>query len=65
MRWASNRYAIYVFDYGAPTGLRRQWLTRNECQPSFPRTATPTKRDSGTPGSIQKYWAEPTRKTEK
>ena len=25
-----KRYALYVFDYGAPTGFRSRWLTLTE-----------------------------------
>jgi alpha/beta hydrolase fold len=41
-----DRYAIYVFDYGAPTGLRLP----SALQQSFHRTAMPTKTASATHG---------------
>src|SRR5476649_1151455 len=37
-----TRFAVYVFDYGAPVAWRSS--TRSASAPSSPRTATPTKR---------------------
>jgi pimeloyl-ACP methyl ester carboxylesterase len=39
-----RRFALYVFDYGAPTGFVSRWLTPTASQPSFRRTATPMKK---------------------
>jgi pimeloyl-ACP methyl ester carboxylesterase len=39
-----QRYALYVFDYGAPVGFRLALLTRNVSLRLFRRTATPMKR---------------------
>jgi len=38
-----KKYALYIFDYGAPVGLR--WRTRNELRRSYRRMATRMKRD--------------------
>ena len=39
-----DRYAVYVFDYGAPTGFRLAVSIRTGSSRSFPRTATPMRR---------------------
>jgi pimeloyl-ACP methyl ester carboxylesterase len=56
-----NRYAIYIFDYGAPTGLRLAM--------AHPRRVTAVVSQNGNAyedglgdawGPIRKYWSEPT-----
>src|SRR6266480_3875794 len=39
-----DRYAIYVFDYGAPTGFRLAMLTLTGLRRLFRRTGTHTKK---------------------
>ena len=39
-----QRFAIYVFDYGAPVGLRLALAIRSESPLSFPRTGTPMRK---------------------
>ena len=45
-----DRYAIYVFDYGAPTGFRP---ILNESRLSFHRTGMPMMKDLATIGDFQ------------
>ncbi len=41
-----DQYALYVFDYGAPTGFRLAHApSRARSRPSSPRTAMPMRRD--------------------
>jgi pimeloyl-ACP methyl ester carboxylesterase len=39
-----KRFAIYIFDYGAPTGLRIALNIRNVYPRSFPKTAMLTRK---------------------
>lgn len=39
-----KRYAIYVFDYGAPIGFRLALAHPGRITPSFRRTATPMRK---------------------
>jgi pimeloyl-ACP methyl ester carboxylesterase len=39
-----KRYAIYVFDYGAPVGFRLAWRGPSGSSPSSRRTAMPMRR---------------------
>lgn len=39
-----SRYALYIFDYGVPTGLRVAMERPNASRPLFRKMATPTKR---------------------
>ncbi len=45
-----RRYALYVFDYGAPTGFRLAMAYPDRSPLSFPRTAMPMKKGSAMPG---------------
>ena len=45
-----NRYAIYVFDYGAPTGFRLAMAHPERVSAIYPRTAMLTKRGSAMRG---------------
>ena len=46
-----DRYAVYVFDYGAPTGFRLAAGTRTVSPRSSPRTETPTRKGLATAGT--------------
>src|SRR5580658_10230673 len=39
-----DRFAVYVFDYGAPTGFRLAVRPPSGSRPSFRRTATPMRK---------------------
>ena len=45
-----NRYAIYVFDYGAPTGLRLAMAHPERVSAIVSQNGNAYERDSGTPG---------------
>ena len=45
-----DRFALYIFDYGAPTGLRTRWAIRNGSLASFRRMETLMKKVSATAG---------------
>ena len=45
-----DRFAIYIFDYGAPVGRAWRCAFPNASRPSSARTATPTWTASATPG---------------
>ena len=46
-----DRFAVYVFDYGAPTGFRLAVGIRTGSPRSSRRTATPMRRGSATAGT--------------
>jgi pimeloyl-ACP methyl ester carboxylesterase len=57
-----NRYAIYVFDYGAPTGLRLAMAHPERVTAIVSQNGNAYEEGLGDAwGPIQKYWAEPTR----
>jgi pimeloyl-ACP methyl ester carboxylesterase len=56
-----NRYAIYVFDYGAPTGLRLAMLHPERVIGIVSQNGNAYEEGLGEAwGPIRKYWAEPT-----
>jgi pimeloyl-ACP methyl ester carboxylesterase len=56
-----NRYAIYVFDYGAPTGLRLAMAHPERVAAIVSQNGNAYEEGLGDAwGPIRKYWAEPT-----
>jgi pimeloyl-ACP methyl ester carboxylesterase len=56
-----NRYAIYVFDYGAPTGLRLAMARPERVSAIVSQNGNAYEEGLGDAwGPIRKYWAEPT-----
>jgi pimeloyl-ACP methyl ester carboxylesterase len=56
-----NRYAIYVFDYGAPTGLRLAMAHPERVTAIVSQNGNAYEEGLGDAwGPIRKYWAEPT-----
>jgi pimeloyl-ACP methyl ester carboxylesterase len=56
-----NRYAIYVFDYGAPTGLRLALAHPERVSAIVSQNGNAYEEGLGDVwGPIRKYWAEPT-----
>jgi pimeloyl-ACP methyl ester carboxylesterase len=56
-----NRYAIYVFDYGAPTGLRLAMARPDRVTAIVSQNGNAYEAGlSDAWGPIRKYWAEPT-----
>ena len=56
-----NRYAIYVFDYGAPTGLRLAMAHSERVTAIVSQNGNAYEEGLGDAwGPIRKYWAEPT-----
>ena len=56
-----NRYAIYVFDYGAPTGLRLAMARPERVSAIISQNGNAYEEGLGDAwGPIRKYWAEPT-----
>ena len=56
-----NRYAIYVFDYGAPTGLRLAMAHPERVTSIVSQNGNAYEAGLGDAwGPIRKYWAEPT-----
>ena len=56
-----NRYAIYVFDYGAPTGLRLAMAHPERVTAIISQNGNAYEEGLGDAwGPIRKYWAEPT-----
>ena len=56
-----NRYAIYVFDYGAPTGLRLAMAHPERVSAIISQNGNAYEAGLGDAwGPIRKYWAEPT-----
>jgi pimeloyl-ACP methyl ester carboxylesterase len=56
-----NRYAIYVFDYGAPTGLRLAVRRPERVSAIVSQNGNAYEDGLGDAwGPIRKYWAEPT-----
>src|SRR6202451_1088722 len=56
-----NRYAIYVFDYGAPTGLRLAMAHPERVTGIISQKGHGSEEGLGDAwGPIRKYWAEPT-----
>jgi pimeloyl-ACP methyl ester carboxylesterase len=56
-----NRYAIYVFDYGAPTGLRLAMAHPERVSAIISQNGNAYEDGLGDAwGPIRKYWAEPT-----
>jgi pimeloyl-ACP methyl ester carboxylesterase len=56
-----NRYAIYVFDYGAPTGLRLAMAHPERITAIVSQNGNAYEEGLGDSwGPIRKYWAEPT-----
>ena len=56
-----NRYAIYVFDYGAPTGLRLAMAHPERITAIVSQNGNAYEAGLGDAwGPIRKYWAEPT-----
>ncbi len=56
-----NRYAIYVFDYGAPTGLRLAVAHPERVSAIISQNGNAYEEGlSDAWGPIRKYWAEPT-----
>ena len=57
-----NRYAIYVFDYGAPTGLRLAMAHPERVTAIVSQNGNAYEEGLGDAwGPIRKYWADPTR----
>jgi pimeloyl-ACP methyl ester carboxylesterase len=58
-----NRYAIYVFDYGAPTGFRLAMARPERVTAIVSQNGNAYEAGLGDAwGPIRKYWAEPTAK---
>jgi pimeloyl-ACP methyl ester carboxylesterase len=56
-----NRYSIYVFDYGAPTGLRLAMAHPERVSAIISQNGNAYEEGLGDAwGPIRKYWAEPT-----
>src|SRR5580700_5161680 len=56
-----NRYAIYIFDYGAPTGLRLAIRHPERVTAIISQNGNAYEEGLGDAwGPIRKYWAEPT-----
>jgi pimeloyl-ACP methyl ester carboxylesterase len=56
-----SRYAIYVFDYGAPTGLRLAMAHPERVSAIISQNGNAYEEGLGDAwGPIRKYWAEPT-----
>jgi pimeloyl-ACP methyl ester carboxylesterase len=56
-----NRYAIYLFDYGAPTGLRLAMAHPERVTAIVSQNGNAYEEGLGDAwGPIRKYWAEPT-----
>ena len=56
-----NRYAVYVFDYGAPTGLRLAMAHPERVTAIVSQNGNASEEGLGDAwGPIRKYWAEPT-----
>lgn len=56
-----QRYAIYIFDYGAPTGLRLAMLHPERVTAVISQNGNAYQKGLGDAwGPIRKYWAEPT-----
>jgi pimeloyl-ACP methyl ester carboxylesterase len=56
-----NRYAIYMFDYGAPTGLRLAMAHPERVTAIVSQNGNAYEEGLGDAwGPIRKYWAEPT-----
>jgi pimeloyl-ACP methyl ester carboxylesterase len=56
-----NRYALYVFDYGAPTGFRLAMAHRDRVTAIVSQNGNAYEQGlSNAWGPIQKYWAVPT-----
>jgi len=56
-----NRYAVYVFDYGAPTGLRLAMAHPERVTAIVSQNGNAYEEGLGDAwGPIRKYWAEPT-----
>jgi pimeloyl-ACP methyl ester carboxylesterase len=56
-----NRYAIYVFDYGAPTGLRLAMAHPERVSAIVSQNGNAYEEGLGDAwGPIRKYWSEPT-----
>jgi pimeloyl-ACP methyl ester carboxylesterase len=56
-----DRYAIYVFDYGAPTGFRLAMKHPERVTAIFSQNGNAYEEGLGDAwGPIRKYWAEPT-----
>lgn len=56
-----NRYAIYIFDYGAPTGLRLAMAHPERVTAIVSQNGNAYEDGLGDAwGPIRKYWAEPT-----
>ena len=56
-----NRYAIYVFDYGAPTGFRLAMAHPNQVTAIISQNGNAYEEGLGDAwGPIRKYWAAPT-----
>src|SRR5271168_1276489 len=56
-----NRYAIYIFDYGAPTGLRLALAHPERVSAIVSQNGNAYEEGLGDVwGPIRKYWAEPT-----
>src|SRR5580698_2774545 len=56
-----NRYAIYVFDYGAPTGLRLAMRHPERVTAIISQNGNAYEEGLGDAwGPIRKYWSEPT-----
>jgi pimeloyl-ACP methyl ester carboxylesterase len=58
---AISRYALYVFDYGAPTGFRLAMAHPERVSAIISQNGNAYEEGLGDAwGPIQKYWAEPT-----
>jgi len=56
-----NRYAVYVFDYGAPTGFRLAMAHPDQVTAIISQNGNAYEEGLGDAwGPIRKYWAEPT-----
>jgi pimeloyl-ACP methyl ester carboxylesterase len=56
-----NRYALYIFDYGAPTGLRLAMAHPERISAIVSQNGNAYEEGLGDAwGPIRKYWAEPT-----
>ena len=54
-----ERFAVYVFDYGAPTGFRLAVRHPERITATFRRTATPARKVSARAGVLSRaYWQD-------
>ena len=55
-----NRYALYVFDYGAPTGFRLAMARPERVSAIISQNGNAYEEGLGDAGPIRRYWSQPT-----